>query len=180
MVVILFSFYLCFYILIFSKILLSENVKVDKFGFFKENSMVVQNMFLIYLFFFVMCSLYIVLYAYDFIGFINAVNYDLNFNDIWYFCWISTFLNYLFYSFCLLKKLGSYDISYKYQFYFLTFLVVVVLFEYRLCVFCFFIFLFSLEIIYIFIFYRSEKLGLTGEYPIPYTKRFRNFFKKKN
>src|SRR5690606_27399825 len=66
MVVILFSFYLCFYILIFSKILLSENVKVDKFGFFKEYSMVVQNMFLIYLFFFVMCSLYIVLYAYDF------------------------------------------------------------------------------------------------------------------
>lgn len=178
---IIFAIYLYIYLFIFNKVFNNTHMKVDKFGIFKENTIITRKMWYIYLYFFFMCGIYGYLFFYEFFGFsgYNFFYLNLNLNEVWFFCWVSTSLNYLFYTFCLIKELDKIDLLYRRQFFFLTFLVAYLMYKYRFCVLCVYGFLLVLEILFIFIFSWANQLGILEDYPMLFTRKFRNFFVKK-
>jgi len=176
---IIFLIYIYIYIFIFNKVLNNTHNKIDKFGVFRENTVITRKMGYIYLYFFFMLLLYLYFCFYNLLGFAEYNLYDLNLYEIWLFCWFSTALNYFFYTFCILKELDKIELLYRTQFFILTFLVAFIMYKYRFCVICVFSFLFFLEVLFIFIFSWSKQLGLLEEYPMLLTNQFRNFFVKK-
>src|SRR5690606_10071463 len=78
----IFAVYLFIYLFIFNKVLNNSHMKVDKFGFFKENTVITRKMWYIYLYFFFMCFIYGYLFFYEFLGFFGFTFLNVKFNLI--------------------------------------------------------------------------------------------------